>query len=146
MIDNYPQAGYIFILSFPDMAAINEGSFQEVSGLSVKLGTEELKEGGENKFVYRLPDPPKYENLVLRRGILSGPVLIKWTEDAIQKFNFSLKEVVISLLNENLIPIASWKFQNAYPVGINISEIKIEENAIVIERLEFAYDYFIRVV
>src|ERR1700761_4700297 len=101
--DNYyPPVSFSFSVTIPGITGANEGSFQEVSGLQVKLGTEEVKEGGENRFVHRLPTPPKYENLVLKRGMLpiSSP-LITWARKGVESFTFEPKTITISLLDEN---------------------------------------------
>jgi len=75
---------------------MNEGSFQEVSGLNVKLGTEEVPEGGENRYVHRLPTVPKYENLVLKRGLLKGSPLIDWVRKSVEQFKFEPKMVLVN--------------------------------------------------
>lgn len=123
-----------------------EGEFQEVSGISVKLGTETIKEGGENRFEHRLPNPPKYENLMLKRGMVLDSGLIVWARNAVEDFKITTKTVVVSLLDEANAPLASWSFSNAYPVSLKISDFKAQENAIAIETLELSYDYFKRVL
>ena len=97
--DLYPPVSFSFSVSIDGISGANEGNFQEVSGLQAKLGTEEVKEGGENRFVLRLPTPPKYENLVLKRGMLdiSSP-LIAWARQGVESFTFSPKTVLINLL------------------------------------------------
>jgi phage tail-like protein len=130
-----------------DVAGIeggHEGSFQEVSGISVKLNSESLPEGGENRFEHRLPTPPKYENLVLKRGMILNSDLIKWARKAVEEFKISTKDIVVKLIDENGSPLASWSFVNAYPVALKVSEFKAQDNAIVIETLELSYSYFTR--
>ena len=48
--------------------AESDTSFQEVSGLEVQFETEDVVEGGQNRFVHRLPTRTKYSNLLLKRG------------------------------------------------------------------------------
>jgi phage tail-like protein len=141
----YPPVGFYFKVNIIGISGINEGNFQEVSGLNVKLGTEEIKEGGENRFVHRLPSYPKYENLVLKRGMVTGSSLITWARNAVEQFTFKPTTVVLNLMDEKSSPLATWKFINAYPVGIKVSDFKAQENAIVIETLELSFDYFERV-
>ncbi len=129
------------------VAGVNDtasGSFQEVSGINVKLESETIKEGGENRFAHRLPNPPKYENLILKRGMVLSSALIVWARDAVEKFTFTTKSVIVNLLDETGTPLASWSFVNAYPVALRVSDFKAQENAIVIETLELSYDYFTR--
>lgn len=141
----YPPVGFYFKVNVIGISGKNEGSFQEVSGLNAKIGVEEVKEGGENRFVHRLPTYPKYDNLVLKRGMLLGSPLVKWVQGALEQFSFSPKTVVINLMDENASPLASWKVINAYPVAIKISDFKAQENAIVIETFELCFDYFTKV-
>lgn len=141
----YPPVGFSFDVSVEGIMGLNEGSFQEVSGLNVKFGTEEVVEGGENRFVHRLPTPPKYENLVLKRGMLKGSSLINWVRTSVERFKFVPKMVVVKLLDASGQPLISWRFSNAYPVSLRISEFKSQENAMVIETLELSFDYFTKV-
>jgi phage tail-like protein len=140
----YPPVGFYFKVNVVGIQGLNEGNFQEVSGLNVKLGNEDIKEGGENRFVHRLPNPPKYENLILKRGMVTNSALIKWAIYAVEQFTFSPKTVIVNLMDETSAPIAVWKLTNAYPIAIQTSSFKAQENAIVIETLELAYDYFNR--
>jgi len=141
----YPPAGFYFDVSVQGITGMNEGSFQEVSGLNVKLGTEEVIEGGENRFVHRLPTTPKYENLVLKRGLLKGSPLIDWVRKSVEQFKFEPKMVLVKLLDETGNPLLSWSFANSYPVSLRISEFKAQENALVVETLELSFDYFTKV-
>ncbi|CAL1518625.1 phage tail protein [Chitinophaga sp. MM2321] len=138
----YPPVAFYFRVAVPGIIGINEGSFQEVSGLTATITPLEVKEGGENRFMHRLPQPPKYGNLVLRRGMLTGSSLITWAQKSINLFSFTPLPVVVSLMNANRGLVASWQFLNAYPVALKISEFKAQENTIALETLELCYDYF----
>src|SRR4051812_48889232 len=109
----YPPVGFYFQVAIQGISGINEGNFQEISGLNVKIGAEEVKEGGELRFVHRLPTPPKYENIILKRGMLLGSPLIAWAKTAMEQFSFSPKSVYIKLLDETKTPIAVWSVVNA---------------------------------
>ncbi|MBS0032284.1 phage tail protein [Chitinophaga sp. 22321] len=138
----YPPVGFYFRVMVPGVTGTNEGNFQEVSGLTATITPLEVKEGGENRFSHRLPQPPKYGNLVLKRGMLTGSTLIRWAQTAINQFTFTPVAVVVSLMNANRGLVASWQFVNAYPVALRVSEFKAEENSIALETLELCYDYF----
>lgn len=135
---------FAFNVKVTGISGTFEASFQEVTGISVKLNSEPLKEGGENTFVRRLPLPPQYENLVLKRGMVLSSDLIDWARDAVEKFTIKTKTVVVNLLDETQKPLASWSFANAYPVALKISDLKAQENALVCESLELAYENFTR--
>ncbi|MCJ8208323.1 phage tail protein [Mucilaginibacter sp. RS28] len=145
MADNYyPPVGFYFKVNVIGVSGSNEGNFQEVSGLNIKLETQEVKEGGENRYAHRLPSPPKFQNIVLKRGLTTSSALITWAKAAVEQFTFSPKTVVINLMDENASPLASWNIKNAYPVALQFSDFKAQENGIVIETIDLAFDYFTR--
>lgn len=141
----YPPVGFAFRVDVDGIQGVNEGSFQEVSGLSVKISPKAIEEGGENGFTHRFPTPPQYENLVLKRGMLIGSPLITWARTSIEQFTFEPKVVNLFLLNELAEPLSSWRFMNAYPVGIKVSDFNAKEGALVVETLELCFDYFVKV-
>ena len=55
MNDYYPPWGFYYQVKFGDSQNKNDVRFQTVSGLSVEYDMEEYKEGGENRFVHKLP-------------------------------------------------------------------------------------------
>ena len=121
-------------------------AFSEVSGISAELQTEEVAEGGNNSYKYRLPKPPKYGNLVLKRALSTTPsILVMWANEAIYNFNFYPCTAIVTLLNEDHIPVKVWAFNNAYPVKIEVSQLGANKNELVIETLELAYNYSKRI-
>jgi phage tail-like protein len=140
----YPPVGFHFEVRFFGIGEDNDSQFQEVSGLTAEIGVEELTVGGENKFTYRLPTRAKYNNLVLKRGMLKDSGLIDWFRKAIEEFEFKPVNLSIHLLNENHQPLTSWDFINAYPVKWTISDFKALENSLVVETIELSYQYFSR--
>jgi phage tail-like protein len=119
-----------------------EAKFQEVTGIQAEVETEDVREGGENRFVHHLPKGAKFPNLVLKRALYALPShIVKWAEDAINNFDFRLHQIVVSLLNKEGEPVKSWKFVDVYPVKIQISDLNAKENSLVIETLELAYKY-----
>ena len=67
---NDPFPGFKFLL---ELNSIPVGGFSECSGLDLELEVEEYAEGGENRFVHKLPGRRKQSDLVLKRG-LSGMI------------------------------------------------------------------------
>ncbi len=103
-----PPSAFFFKVVFADNDSI-DASFQDVSGIGTEMDTEELVEGGENRFVHRLPKGIKHPKLVLKRGIaeMNSP-LVKWCL-AILDGEFSkpieTKTIDIHLLNEKNEPL-----------------------------------------
>lgn len=139
----YPPVGFHFavvIELFPQTP--QDFRFQSVSGLSVDIPTETIAEGGENRFKHQLPGVPQYGKIVLKRGLFSGSLMINWVRNAIEKFQFEPKNVIISLLNDLHLPVNVWQVYNAYPVKWSVTEFNAEQNAVVIESIELAYQHF----
>jgi phage tail-like protein len=131
-----------FKVSFGANTEDGDGRFQEVSGLTAEVSVEEYREGGLNVHAHRLPTGTKFNNLVLKRGYMSGTTAAKWCRDAIEQFVFELKDVDVALLNEQHEPIAQWSFTGAYPVKWSLSDLKAQDNAIAIESMELVYKSF----
>jgi phage tail-like protein len=143
MAGYYPPAGFHFRVTFNvDGAKENDSRFQKVGGLTAELTTEEVIEGGENRFSHRLPSRAKYGALVLERGMLSDSGLIAWVRDAIESLVVKPAEILIELLNENHETLSTWSVVGAYPIKWSVSEFKASENGYVTESLELAFQYF----
>jgi phage tail-like protein len=141
----YPPVGFHFKveINLPDTAQEDrETRFQEVGGLNKTIDIEEMKEGGENRYAHRFPNPAKYSNIVLKRGLLTKSSLIKWCFDAIDNFIFKPADMTITLLNEEHKPLSVWNVSKAFPVKWSTSDFKAQENSIAIETLELAFQYF----
>lgn len=139
-----PAVGFHFLVEFNgiDDLTDNDTRFREVSGLNSEIGVEELKEGGENRFAHRLPNPAKYSNLVLKRGLVTETALINWFRDAIENFEFDPLAVKITLLNEESDPLVNWNFVDAYPVKWSVSNLNAQKNELMVDTIELAYKYF----
>jgi len=143
----YPMPrSFHFKVEFRDVPGIkaHDVRFQDVSGLQSEIGVEEVKSGGENRFTYRLPTRARYQNLVLKRGMLMDSGLIEWFKNGVENFIFFPATIIVKLLDKDHEPLQTWTFIKAWPVKWNISEFKATENAVVIETIEFAYQYFKR--
>lgn len=116
--------------------------FQTVSGISAEIETDELREGGENIHMQRLPTRVVYENLILERGMVIGSFLNQDFNVAMTSLRFVPSNVLVILLSENNQPLSAWSFYRAYPVKWTISDLDANENGLVIETMELAYVRF----
>ena len=127
-----------------------DASFQEVSGIKVGFDHDSVVEGGENRFVHRLPKPGRQQNLVLKRGVMvETSRLAQWVGDTLGSAFVKRIEprlVTVELRNEQFEPLIIWTFLNAYPVRWDISSLNSMENAILTETMELSYNYFTRQV
>lgn len=147
-------SGFHFVVSFINVTTEDEGesestkfpilpdiSFSEVSGLGAEVETDEISEGGNNSFRYKLPKRTKYKNLVLKRALSTIPsILTTWINISLQNFEFHPCTVVVAILNEHSIPIKIWNFSNVYPIKVEYSSLNANKAELVIETLELAYN------
>jgi phage tail-like protein len=125
---------------FPQLP--NDFRFQEVTGLTTDVNLETYNEGGENRFVHRLPGRTKYADLVLKRGMTLVSGVAAWCLDAVENFNYQPTNLLISLLNEQHLPVSSWYVVNAIPIRYDIGGFHAEQNKIVIESITLRYEYY----
>lgn len=143
MANYYPPVGFHFLVEFDGLGSqAKDHQFQSVSGLSVDIETEEMAEGGENRFKHKLPVKTKYPNLTLKRGMLIDSAVINWCRDAIENFSFRPVNLTIKLLNEKHQPLISWNVVHAYPVKWSVEDFNAEESKVVVENFELTYNYF----
>src|ERR1051325_2411058 len=141
---DYPFIGFHFLVVFEIFPQVpNDFRFQEVTGLTVDVDVSNTyNEGGENRFVHRLPGRTKYSDLVLKRGMTLVSGITAWCVDAIENFNYQPTNMLISLLNEDHLPVSSWYIANAIPIKYDITGLNAEQNQIVIESMTLRYEYY----
>lgn len=132
-----------FAVSFTGSGpSISDAAFQEVSGLETSIDVESVVEGGENRFVHQLPKPAKRSNIVLKRGLTEkSSGLVKWCKDTMERDfakKIEPKNLVISLLDEEGDPVATWSVGNAYPVKWSVGGFDAMKNELAIETIELA--------
>lgn len=148
MTDYYPPWGFHYKVEFSISRERNDVRFQSLSGLTVEYDTEEYREGGENRFVHKLPVRTKYADLVLKRGMLTGPAVlagnsvVTWFLGAFRERLFVAADVTVLLLNEKSEQVRTWKIAHAVPKKWTVSDFNANESSLVIETLELSYQYF----
>jgi phage tail-like protein len=136
----YPPAAFSFKVIFGDGS---DTSFQEVSGIGPEIETEDVVEGGENRYVHHLPKAIKTPKLVLKRGVaMVDAPLVQWCKRVLEgDFSqpFEPAQVDVRLLNENGDPLATWSFADAYPVHWEVESFSATKNEVAIEKIELRY-------
>ena len=113
--------------------------FQKVSGLSVEVETESLREGGQNTYTQKLPTGIRQGNLILERGMVVGSPLNIEFNASLSLFKFLPSNVLVTLLAEDKSPLAAWLFMKAWPVKWSTSDLNATEPSLVIDTMELAY-------
>lgn len=135
----YPTVGFRFKVQFSGLDDIVDMSFQEVSGLEMKVETETMREGGEYAFTYLLPKGITHPNIVLKRGLPVVSKLSEWVRTSMENFDFKPLLVTISLMDEDKKPILTWQVHQAWPVEWSLNTLNASNSEIVVETLTLAY-------
>lgn len=139
----YPPVGFHFRVEVLGLKPNdNDTRFTEVSGLSMEMATEEVAEGGQNRFLQKYPVRAKYPELVLKRGLLTGSEVVGWVRACIEDFDVEPKNVDVHLLNEAHEPLLTWHVVNAFPTRWAASDLNATSNSVVVETLQLFYQYF----
>jgi phage tail-like protein len=138
----YPPVNFYFSVKVVGFS--EDINFQEVSGISAEIESDTVKEGGVNEFSHKLPKGVKYNNLVLKRGLVQSSPLLDWIKNAVERFVFSPKLVIVSLLDKSGKPQVNWVFNNAFPVAIKLTDFNAQDGKVMIETIELSYNYFTR--
>lgn len=146
----YPPLSYCFqveIEGFP-----TELGFQQVSGLSANVEFEDVREGGINTHVHKVPVKTTFNDVTLKRGLLANSSLVgEWVREATEQFLFDPKNVTIKLLNPQQRDaekkkqgvMALWRLEGAVPKSWELGDFNAEENAILIETLTLTFSRFV---
>jgi phage tail-like protein len=138
-----PPLGFHFKVEVLELGAGDDDArFTDVSGLSVELGTEEVPEGGESRFVQKYPTRAKYPELILKRGLLSRSKVTEWIRACVDDYVVTPRNVDVKLLNEAHEPLLTWHVVNAFPTKWAVSDLSATSNTFVVETLQLYYQYF----
>lgn len=133
----------VSLTGLPDSPNPLTVSFQEVSGLEHTLETEDVAEGGENRFTHQLPTRAKARRLQLKRGLVpQDSPLASWCRQCLQwglDKRLQLVDVQVKLLDAQLLPVMNWTCCNAYPVRWTINPFESQRNEVALEEIELAY-------
>jgi phage tail-like protein len=157
-----PAPSYLF---FVELSGLLVAFFTECSGLKVERKMEEIKEGGLNDYVHKLPGRLEYKNIVLKRGLSMSRALWDWFMQGrhdcnVKRLNFSIiqgapgqnlataiaggtmgmAEMAFGMLGKGFGKVKHWDVENAWPVKWEMSALKASDSkTVAIETLEIAH-------
>src|SRR5256885_14584754 len=127
--------------------ALADGAFQEGTGLDIDLDVQEYYEGGCNDAVVRRVGRAKYQNIVLKRGILysaSGSVnreLWDWLQGIASGVRpvrrYDGRITVMSVADD---VAATWVFDRGLPAKIQGPQLNAKNGDVAMEELHIAHE------
>lgn len=138
-----PLMGYrfgVFFLGKFGLAHPLDFRFQEVSGLEARVEMSSISSMGEGDKSSQFPGKTSYpSNLLLKRGM---PVFstFRWeVHRSLQGSRRIARTVLVSILDENALPLNSFKLSDAYPVYWSLSGLDASSSQLVVETMELKY-------
>jgi len=131
-----------------EVDGVEIGVFREVSGLSVTVPVHEIREGGQNAFVRKVPGRMTWPNLVFRRGMTQGDALLEWMMKssgegfAGAKNTLTRSTGAVTALSSSGVRLRSWEFQDVFAVRWSGPEFQIGAMTPLEEELEVAHHGF----
>lgn len=118
------------------------GRFTTCDGLQAEYTFEDVMEGGNNGFVYRLPGRIKYQNVKLSR-----PLSAETTKSATWFSSFANGRkkrgtAKVTVIGADLKPLGSWVLSSVFPARWTGPSFSAETNGVAKETLELAYHGF----
>ena len=135
----YPYLSAHFVLEVDGLSSV---SFSKCSGLAGEVGVEEYAEGGENRFMHRLPVRASFGNLVLTQGAGPSTELWSWFYEYHRSGLVRPRDGQVSLISTiegAPVPVRVWTFQRGWPVKLTGPELDAQTSAVAVESVEIAH-------
>jgi phage tail-like protein len=134
----YPLPVFHFSVSWaggPDV------SFSEVTGLNMEIQMIEYRDGARPEYsTVKMPGLRKYGNVTMKRGVFADDnAYFDWVK-TIKLNKPERRDVTISLLNEEHMPVMTWTLLQAWPTKITSPDLKANANEAAIETIELAHE------
>jgi phage tail-like protein len=116
-------------------------SFQEVSGLNMNREKIAYRGGASPEYSDTvMPGRPTFDDIVLKRGIFAGDSdFFKWVS-TVKLNDAERRDLTISLLNAEHIPVVTWKVKSAFPLKLEGPSLNATANEVAVESLTLAHE------
>jgi phage tail-like protein len=127
--------------------AMADGAFQECTGLDIDMDIQEYYEGGRNDSVVRRVGRAKYQNIVLKRGMLygaSGNVnreLWEWLQgiaSGVRPVRRYDGRITVMSVRDDVA--ATWTFDRGLPAKIQGPQLNAKTGEVAMEELHIAHE------
>jgi phage tail-like protein len=141
----YVQFNFLVDLDRPGMDPQSySGGFQEVSGIGMEVTVSEYRNGNDkDNGVRKITGLNKAADVTLKRGVIGATVLYDWLNDIRNGNQRALKDVTVTMLSEDRVPVLEWRLLRARitkctygPLNAKGNDAAMEEMVLAYERLE----------
>jgi len=131
-----PYKGFNFRV---ELDGIQQGGFQEVSGLDASTDAQDYREGTDPNHVRKLTGLNKYSAITLKRGITDSAELWEWRLTVING-KAERRTGSIILLDDAGQEKLRWSFKEAWPSKWTGPSFNSTSSAVAIETLEITHE------
>jgi phage tail-like protein len=131
-----PALAFKFWVEIDDIVV---AEFKECAGLQMQRSTEEVKEGGVNDYVHKLPGRNTYSPLTFKYGVTSSTDLWDWYVAGLYDGKVERKNFSILLRNVAGDVVRRWDVLDAYPTKWDGPQLNTETNQVTIETIEITH-------
>lgn len=138
----YPYKEYNYKVLLDNSA---EAGFSEVSAPDITADPVEYRDGNiAGRTPGKQPGLMKYSNVTLRRGTTGSQVFLAWMKEG-QDGNRNCKTVVITLMDDEMNEVASWRLEKCWPIRYSAPDFNALSNEVAIESLELVTEGISRI-
>lgn len=141
ILRDLPYGNQHFRVDLGDGTEGSEAGFHEVVLPDIVIDVIEYRNGNDKESAtHKLPGLARYDNVILRRGIIGSLNLYKWINQVRNGDAGIRRTVTITLLAEDLTPVFTWKLLRAWPAKYGFADLNAEGNDVAVEELILAYE------
>jgi phage tail-like protein len=123
--------------------SISYAAFTECTLPSLQVETFEIKEGGQNTFVHKLPVRVNAGTVSFKHGITRTGELLRWYMQVLNgDMASATRDVSVVVYDEMRAPLFVFSFRRAYPIKWSGPSLRAGDSAVAIEELELAHHGF----
>jgi phage tail-like protein len=137
--DDYAQSQF-FKVTLDGAPVKDESHFVEVTGLDVTFDMTEYMEGG-TLTARKLPGPPSYSNIQLKRGVTCSKTFVEWVQKSINERNKDCRMGgKIALCKRDGTPMIEWTFQKGWCCRYEGPRMSTQGSSLAFECIEIAHE------
>lgn len=133
---NYVTANRFYI----EMESTLSASFNECSGLGVKIKRESILEGGVNDQQRIIVGQADFSDVTLKRGITDNLLFWSWLSQILGQSPNQRRNINILLFNQAGETMQCWTLIGAIPIAWKAPALQANGNSVALEELTIAYE------
>ena len=137
-----PYGNQHFRVDLGDGAEGPAAGFCQVVLPDISIDVIEYRNGNDRESgTHKLPGLARYDNVILRRGIIGSLNLYEWINQVRNGDASAARTVTIALLSEDLTAVVlTWKLLRARPIKYSFGDLNAKGSDVAIEELVLAYE------